>query len=115
MPMTLVDRERRHALTLLLVAAGTDVRGQRFTEITHARDVSASGVGFESAHNLLVGTRLTLKIFIPKALRHRWHDRRTYSIRALVSRVERVPNTARYRIGVRMLEELERPGSSKHV
>ena len=57
--------------------------------------------------NHSVGTRLDLKIFLPKGLRDRFRGQKSYEVRGLVSRIERSPDASRYRVGVKMLGELE--------
>ena len=106
MPAILAPRERRLAMTPLLVVSGTDIHDKPFTESTHATNVSGGGLSFETPHNVTVGTRLTVRIHLPPALRHHFHDQPVYGVRGMVARVERVPGGRRYCIGVKLLAEL---------
>jgi hypothetical protein len=106
MPITLVPRERRLALRPLVIASGSDIHGQEFTEATHAVDVSGSGLCFESVHNLLVGTRLAVRVFIPEAVRRRLRDRQSFAVRAMVARIVPASERERFRVGLKMLGPL---------
>jgi hypothetical protein len=107
MPVTVVPRKRRLALTPSLIAIGQDLCGAPFMERTHALDVSAGGLSFESTHNVAVGILLALKILIPHRLRHRFSRRAIYSVHGRVTRVERLPAAGHYRVAMRFLGELE--------
>jgi hypothetical protein len=107
MPATMVDRERRLELRPLLVVSGRDLRGEPFCERTHAVDISGGGLCFECAHNLSLGMCLTIRVYIPHALRRHFRKGPIYSVRGVVSRVEREPGGRRYRVGARFIEETE--------
>jgi hypothetical protein len=107
MPATLVAREKRLAMTPLLVVSGTDINDRPFTDRTHAVDVSGSGLSFETPHNVTVGTRLTVRIHIPPPLRCHFHDQPVYGVRGMVARVARVPHPPHYCVGVKLLAELK--------
>jgi hypothetical protein len=108
MPATLVARPRRLALTPVLVVSGIDIHDEPFTERTHAHDVSGGGLSFETPRNLTVGTPLTLRVHLPRALRHRFGGRAVYGVCGRVARVERLA-ARRYRVGVRLLAEIDGP------
>jgi hypothetical protein len=106
MPATLTARKKRLAVSPLLIVSGCDIREVPFTERTYALDVAAGGLSFETPHNVTVGTPLTIRIHLPRPLRHRFAGRPVYGVRGVVARVERVPDTGRYRVGVRFVSEL---------
>jgi hypothetical protein len=109
MPATIVNRERRFDLKPVLVVSGRDLRGERFTERTHAVDISGGGLCFQCAHNLSLGMELLFQVYIPHALRRHFRKGPIYWVRGVVSRVERMPGQESYRVGARFTGEAE-PG-----
>jgi hypothetical protein len=106
MPET-VDREKRLGLQLPVEVSGTDAAGHAFQEKTRSVNISGGGICFESAHHILVGTRVLLQIRLPVALRGRFGGKELYSVRAVVCREENFDGQALHRIGARFLGEGE--------
>jgi hypothetical protein len=105
--ITLTEREKRVGLHLPLDVSGQDAAGSPFAESTHSVNISGGGICFETQHHLLVGSRLTLHIQLPPALRKHFRGRAIYRCRAVVCRVERFEGQALTRIGARFLGEVE--------
>jgi hypothetical protein len=106
MPET-VDREKRLGLHLPVEVTGADAAGHAFTESTRSLNISGGGICFESAHHILVGTRVTLQIRLPPSLQKRFGDRELYTVRAVVCREENFDGQPVHRIGARFLGETE--------
>src|SRR5215208_4520983 len=98
MPDT-VDREKRLGLHLPVELSGTDAAGHAFQEMTRTINISGGGVCFESAHHVLVGTRLLPQIRLPAALQGRFGGKELYSVRAVVCREENFDGEPVQRIG----------------
>jgi hypothetical protein len=96
MPPPLRRRDPRRALRPVLLLTAVDPHGQPFDERTHAVDVSGTGIRLETAHDLAPGARLDLRILIPRGLQHYFANRPVYSVRAVVRRVERLPDHGRF-------------------
>ena len=105
MAATQPDREKRVGLHLTLDVAGQDAAGASFHETSRTLNISGGGVLFETHRNLLVGSRLTLAIQIPEALRKRFGDRPVYNVKAVICRVESFEGEQTHRIGARFLGE----------
>lgn len=108
MPPTLTTRRPRRDMEPIVLVSGQDLCGDAFTERTHALNVSGSGLCFVTAHNLSVGTRLSLKILIPRGLQKRFGYHPIYPVRAMVCRVEHPPGHDFFRVGARMLAPANR-------
>ena len=106
MPET-VDREKRLGLHLPVEVSGADAAGHAFTESTRTVNISGGGICFESAHHILVGTRVTLQIRLPPTLQKRFGGRELYQVRAVVCREENFDGQAAHRIGARFLGEAQ--------
>jgi hypothetical protein len=105
--ITITQREKRVGLQLPVEVSGQEAGGTPFAESTHSMNISGGGICFETRHHLLVGSRLTLHIQLPQALRRHFRGRATYRCRAVVCRVERFEGQALSRIGARFLGEIE--------
>lgn len=103
----IANREKRVGLKLAIEVAGRDVMGVPFLENTQTDNISGGGVRFESAHKMMVGTRLNLHIQVPAALRRHFGGRALYNVRAVVCRVENPQDAAVAKIGARFLREIE--------
>jgi c-di-GMP-binding flagellar brake protein YcgR len=103
----MTEREKRVGLHLPLEARGEEASGAPFSEKTRSLNISGGGILFESQHNLLVGSHLTLAIEVPPALRKHFADRAVYRARAVVCRVERFEGEPVSRVGARFLGEVE--------
>jgi hypothetical protein len=106
MPDT-VDREKRLGLHLPLEVSGNDAAGQAFTETTRTVNISGGGICFESAHHILVGTRVRLQIRLPPSLQKRFGGKELYTVRAVVCREENFDGQPVHRIGARFVGEAE--------
>jgi hypothetical protein len=102
----LTQRERRLGLQLSFDLSGKDAGGTSFTQTARTLNISGGGALFETPRHLLVGSRLALHIQIPPALRRYFGERALYRVRAVVCRVERVPEADLFRVGVRFLGEI---------
>ena len=105
MAVTRTDREKRVGLHLPLDVAGQDASGAAFQESTRSLNISGGGILFETRRHLLVGSRLTLTIQIPDALRKHFGDRAVYNVKAVICRVESFEGEQAHRIGARFLAE----------
>ena len=101
-------RERRLGLHLPVEVAGQDAAGTAFAESTRSLNISAGGICFESLHNLAVGSRLTLEIALPPALRSHFGGSAVYRVGAAICRVERLEGQTAYRASGRFLAEVAR-------
>ena len=104
---TITQREKRVGLHLPLDVSGQDATGAPFAESTRSLNISGGGICFETRHHLLVGSRLTLHIQLPPALRKHFGGRPVYRARAVVCRVERFEGQPVSRMGARFLGEVE--------
>jgi hypothetical protein len=102
---TLAEREKRVGLHLPLEVSGEEASGLPFSEETRSLNISGGGILFESRHNLLVGSHLTLAIQVPPSLQKRFGNRPVYRARAVVCRVERFEGESVSRVGARFLGE----------
>jgi hypothetical protein len=100
---SLVGRARRLALRLSVDVSGQDAGGASFVESTHTLNLSGGGVCFESHQQLLVGSRLVLRIELPGRLRRHFGGRSEYRARCVVCRVEHFQGSGLYRVGARLL------------
>ncbi len=105
--VTLANREKRVGLRMPVGVSGRDAAGEMFAEATQTLNVSGGGLCFVSARPLPIGARIDLRIQVPPGLRHHFGGRATYSVRAVVCRLEHLESEATYRVGVRFLGELE--------
>ena len=101
------DREKRMGLRLPLDVSGQDAGGSPFAESTCSLNISGGGICFESQRHLLVGSRVTLHIQLPPALRKHFGDRPVYRARAVVCRIEQLQGEPVSKIGARFLQEVE--------
>ena len=101
------EREKRVGLHLPLEAQGEEASGSPFSEETRSLNISGGGILFESHHNLLVGSQLTLAIQVPPPLQKHFGNRPVYRARAVVCRVERFEGEPVSRVGARFLGEAE--------
>jgi len=84
----ITDRGKRVGLRLPVDVSGRDVSGSPFAESTESVNVSGGGLCFETQRTLGVGSRLTLHIQLPPALRKHFGDKPVYRARGVVCRVE---------------------------
>ena len=105
MPPVLVPRDARWPATPVVVVSAHDTAGFAFTERTHAVDVSGSGLLFESNRELPVGTRVSLRVLIPRPWRPRFKGRAVYSVLGVSRRCERSGRYGRFRVAVRFTGE----------
>ncbi len=101
----LADRSRRVPLHLAVRLRVSDPPSS-FVEHTRSLNVSGGGICFESHQGLQVGTRVELAIELPRPLRRHFGNRAIYRARAVVCRVERLPERAAAKVGARFLAEL---------
>jgi hypothetical protein len=99
------DRSRRLGLSLPVEVWGEDDEGRAFRESAQTRNISGSGLSFETARRLDFGARLLLEIRLEPALRPRFGGRPRYRVRAVVCRIENFAGEDRFRVGVRFLGE----------
>jgi hypothetical protein len=95
------------SLRLPLEASGEDSEGRPFSQMGQTVNISGGGICFESARQLPVGTRLTLRIELPPALKARFGGRSVYHVNAVVRRLENFAGEALSRIGARFLGEVK--------
>ena len=105
--MSMTDREKRLGLHLPVEVSGVDAASADFTEKTRSLNISGGGICFESQHHILVGTRVTLKIRLPPALRPHFGGKEVYQVRAVICREENFEGEAAHRVGARFLSEAE--------
>jgi hypothetical protein len=105
MPPTLTPRDRRLPITPVVFVSARDARGSAFMERTHAVNASGTGLCFDSAHDLAIGSRIRLKVLVPPAWRARFGSRRLYPLRAVVRRSVRGSGDGRFRVAVSLLGE----------
>lgn len=101
----LADRSRRVPLHLAVRLRVSDPPSS-FVEHTRSLNVSGGGICFESHQGLQVGTRLELAIELPRPLRRHFGNRAIYRARAVVCRVERLPERVVAKVGARFLGEV---------
>jgi hypothetical protein len=106
--MSLATRPKRVGLHLPLNVDGREAGGAKFSDSTRTLNVSGGGLAFETGRDLQMGSRLDLRIALPPSLRHHFGGKATYSVRAVVCRIERLQGAATGRIGVRFLGEIPR-------
>jgi hypothetical protein len=106
--MSLANRPKRVGLHLPLNVDGREAGGTKFSDTTRTLNVSGGGLAFETGRDLQMGSRLDLRIELPPSLRHHFGGKATYSVRAVVCRIERLQGAATGRIGVRFLGEIPR-------
>jgi hypothetical protein len=87
--------------------SGQDMAGSPFAESTESVNVSGGGLCFETRRTLGVGSRVTLHIQVPPALRKHFGGKPVYRARAVVCRIEPSPTQGASRVGVRFLAEVE--------
>jgi len=100
-------RERRLGLHLAMEIAGRDAAGSSFAESTRSLNISAGGICFESLHQLAVGSRLTLEIALPPALRSHFGGNSVYRVGTAICRIERLEGQTAYRASGRFLAEVD--------
>jgi hypothetical protein len=98
-----VDREKRLGLHLPLEVSGSDAAGRAFTERARTLNISGGGICFECSHHVLVGSRVSLRIQLPPALRARFGGQEIYVVTAVVCREENFDGQAEHRIGARFV------------
>ena len=103
MTISITDRRKRLDLHLALTIQGEDETGHPFTEATRTRNISASGISFESRRHMPIGGRVHLSITIPAALQKHFGGQPVYETHAVVCRVERFEEARVSRIGARFL------------
>ena len=105
--MAIAEREKRVGLRLPLAVSGLDAAGAPFAETTSSLNVSGGGLCFESRQNLGVGSRVSVRIELPPALRKHFGSKAIYRALAVVCRVERLEGQPVARVGARFLGEAE--------
>jgi hypothetical protein len=103
----IADRGRRVGLHLPIDVSGRDAAGAPFADATESLNVSGGGLCFESGRRLELGSRLMLHIQLPPRLRRHFGGRPVYRARAVVCRVESLPDRPAAKVGVRFLGEVE--------
>jgi len=107
MKSELIRQKDRVPLHLRVDLAGVDAKGSPFVETTRSINVSGGGLCFESRTRLAIGGRLTLHIQLPFRLRKHFAGRSEYGVRAVICRIEPVPEQKIFRVGARFLGEIE--------
>jgi PilZ domain len=100
------EREKRLALHLPVDVRGQDPDGGRVHDTARSLNISGGGICFEGHIRVPVGSRLTLDIQLPEALRKHFGGKPVYRAQAVVCRVERM-NGSLSRIGARFLRAVE--------
>jgi hypothetical protein len=103
----ITDRGKRVGLRLPVDVSGQDMAGSPFAESTESVNLSGGGLCFETQRTLGVGSRLTLDIHLPQALRKHFGGKPVYHARGVVCRVEASPSQTAFRVGVRFLADVE--------
>lgn len=103
----ITERSKRVTLHLPLDVSGQEQTGATFAESTETENISGGGLCFETHRVLGVGSRLTLHIQLPEALRKHFGGKPVYRARAVVCRIEPGHTPGASRVGVRFLGELE--------
>ena len=104
---TIVEREKRRFLQLVLNVSGRDEKGAPFAERAQTVNVSGGGLCFDGVRRIPVGARVDLRIQVPPSLRRYFGGRSNYGVRAVVCRLEPVEGGATFRMGARFVGELE--------
>jgi len=104
---TIVEREKRRFLQLVLNVSGRDERGAPFAERAQTVNISGGGICFEGVRRIPVGARVDLRIQVPPSLQRHFGGKANYGVRAVVCRMEPVEGRATFRIGARFTGELE--------
>jgi len=105
MTISITDRRKRLDLHLALTIQGEDEAGHPFIEETRARNISGSGISFESQRHLPIGGRVHLSIAIPAPLQKHFGGQPIYRTHAVVCRVERFEEAQVSRVGARFLSQ----------
>ena len=100
---SLTPRGRRLPVAPVVLVSARDASGFPVVERTHAIDVSGTGISFHSAHGVPVGTRVSLKVLMPRAWQPRFSGRPVYAVCGVVRRCERSATDGRFRVAVRFL------------
>lgn len=101
--ISITDRKKRLDLHLDVSVQGEDETGHAFSEQARSRNISATGLSFESARHLPIGGRLSLEITIPEPLRKHFGGQPVYRTNAIICRVERFEEAQVSRVGVRFV------------
>lgn len=109
MTISITDRRKRLDLHLALSVQGEDETGRSFTEETRTRNISASGISFETQRHLPIGGRVHLSITIPPPLQKHFGGQPVYKTHAVVCRVERFEEAQVSRIGARFVGQGSQP------
>ncbi len=105
MPAKIKERNKRLPLKLTLDVRGESASGQPFWEQTQCRNVSGTGICFETRQKVLVNTRLRLSIKIPASLQKHFDGRGVYETEAIIVRLEATEGQSLVRVGARFLDE----------
>ena len=100
---SLTARGRRLPVAPVVLVSARDALGAPVQERTHAIDVSGTGICFQSSHDVPVGTRVSLKVLIPRAWQPHFSGRPVYAVWGVVRRCERSAKDGRFRVAVRFL------------
>ncbi|HSB60609.1 MAG TPA: PilZ domain-containing protein [Vicinamibacteria bacterium] len=103
--MTIVNRGRRVTLHLPVRLRVSDPPSST-VERTRSVNVSGGGICFESRQRLEIGARLEIAIELPRELRRHFGNRAIYRARAVVCRVESLPDRPVAKVGARFLGEI---------
>jgi hypothetical protein len=103
MTISITDRKKRLDLHLAVAVQGEDEAGRPFREETLTRNISGSGISFESRRHLPIGGRIHLSITIPAQLQKHFGGKAVYGTHAVVCRVERFEDAQVSRIGARFV------------
>jgi len=101
--VSIAERRKRIDLHLDATLQAEDEAGHAFSEETRTRNISASGLSFESRHHLPIGGRVHLEIRIPEPLRKHFGGQALYRAEAIVCRVERFEDAQLSRVGARFV------------
>ena len=100
------EREKRLSLHLPVEVSGEDPDGGSVQDTARSLNISGGGICFEARVHVPVGSRLTLDIQLPEALRKHFGGRPVYRARAVVCRSERLDGSLS-RVGARFLRAVE--------
>lgn len=100
------EREKRLGLHLPVEVSGQGPDGASLHDTARSLNISGGGICFEARLEVPIGSRLTLDIRLPEALRKHFGGREVYRARAVVCRVERLDGSAVSRVGARFLREV---------
>jgi PilZ domain len=105
---------QRFTLQLPARIAGTEANNETWQEITHIQDVSAYGAAFNLQHSVTKGQILSLTSPIPQKLRCYDYFETNYKIWTLVRRVEKLPDSEMFAIGIAFIGKEPPPSYHKN-